>query len=277
MRSQAFILNKIDYMGRWFVNSVEYTINLLLMTYLSVRTAVFEQAQGFRTVFSVVSQQIYFTGWQALPLISALAVAAGSIVIMQSSFQLNFLGGQGQIGKLLIVIIVREIGPLLTALIVIARSGTAVASELGNMKVNNEIEALRSLGINPLSYIVFPRLMGGLLSVLCLSFYFVVIALMGGFFVTKLIHDMPINFFIVNIANAVEANDVVLFLVKNTFSGVIIFAVSCYQGLKVEHSPNEVPVATTKAVVNSIIYVVGFFVIATAIFYINELTRFGVI
>lgn len=277
MRGHLFILNKIDYLGRWCVHSFEYTCNLFLMTYLSFRTAFFEQAQGFKTIFSVVSQQIYFTGWQALPLISALALAAGSVVIMQSSFQLNFLGGQEQIGKLLIIIIVREIGPLLTALIVIARSGTAVASELGNMKVNNEIEALKSLGVNPLSYIVFPRIVGGLISVLCLSFYFVLIALVGGFFITKLIHDMPIDFFILNIANALEANDVILFLIKNTFSGLVIFAVSCYQGLKVEQSPNEVPIATTKAVVNSIIYVVGFFVIATIIFYINELTRFGVI
>jgi len=247
------------------------------MVYLSVRAAFIDQAQGMRDIVRVVSMQIYFTGYQAMPLITVLALATGSVVIMQSSAQLSFLGGSDMLGKLMLIIIVREVGPLLTALVVIARSGTAVASELGNMQVNKEVTALESMGINPLSYIVFPRLAGGVISVICLAFYFSVIALIGGFFVSRLAHDMSFAHYTFTLASSFEMNDVVMFLLKNTFSGVIIFTVCCYQGLLVQKSPHEVPQATTKAVVNSIIYVIGFNLIVTTLFYLKNLMDLGVV
>lgn len=271
------ILQQVDRWGLSVVNSVTYTVHVLRMIYLAVRAAVYDQAQGFRTVVSVVSAQIYFTGWQALPLISVMALASGSIVIMQSQAQLSLLGGGQMIGNLLVVIIVREISPLLTALIVIARSGTAVASELGNMRVNREIEALEVMGINPLSYVVFPRLVGGIISVVCLAFYFIVIALIGGFLVTRFVDDTPFSFYADSLANAFAAEDVILFLLKNLFSGAIIFTVSSYQGLLVRQSPHEVPQVTTKAVVNSVIYVTVFNLIVTTLFYLNELRKIGVL
>lgn len=267
----------IDRLGRTVTQNLEYTARVLLMVYLSVRATLRDQSQGLRTIFSVISAQIYFTGFQALPLISVLALASGGIVILQSSSNLNLFGGQGMIGNLLVVIIVRELGPLMTALVVIARSGTAVASEVGNMRANREIEALESMGINPLSYIVFPRLVGGVISVVCLAFYFILIALLGGFFLTKLLQDMPLSFYLNSLANAVAFEDLWLFVLKNSFSGMIIFVVSCYQGLSVKRSPTEVPVATTQAVVNSIIYVVVFNLTVTSLFYLSQLIKLGVI
>ncbi len=247
------------------------------MIYLSVRAAVYDQSQGLRTIFGVVSSQIYFTGWQAMPLITVLALATGGIIILQSSLQLSLLGGASMVGNLLVVVIVREVGPLVTALIVIARSGTAVASEIGNMRVNREIEALEAMGINPLSYIVFPRIVGGVISVLCLAFYFNVIALTGGFLVTRLLNDMPFKFYAVSLAQAIAIEDVGLFFLKNGFSGLIIFVVACYQGLLVKQSSHEVPQVTTKAVVNAIIYVTTFNLIVTLLFYLNQLIRLGVL
>lgn len=272
-----FFWRTIDGWGARVVGAVIYTTYVLRMIYLSARAAVFDQAQGLRTVLSVVSAQIYFTGWQALPLISVLALASGSIVIMQATAQLSLLGGGEMIGNLLVVIIVREIGPLLTALIVIARSGTAVASELGSMKVNREVEALEVMGINPLSYIVFPRLVGGIVSVLCLAFYFIFVALVGGFLVTRVVDSTPFSFYLDSLARAFAAEDVILFLLKNTFSGAIIFTVSCYQGMMVKNGPHEVPQVTTKAVVNSVIYVTVFNLIVTTLFYLSQLMKLGVI
>ncbi|MCB0392101.1 MAG: ABC transporter permease [Bdellovibrionales bacterium] len=247
------------------------------MSYLSVRAVILDETQGLRAILSVVSAQIYFTGFQALPIISVLALASGSIVIMQSNLQLNFLGGNEMIGNLLVVIIVREISPLLTALVVIARSGTAVASEIGNMRVNKEIEALESMSINPLSYIVFPRLIGGLISVMCLAFYFIVVSLIGGFIVTKLVHDMPLAFYLDSLAQAFAGEDVILFVVKNAFSGIFIFVICCYQGFSVKRSPHEVPQVTTRAVMNSILYVMGFNLTVTTLFYLNQLVKIGVL
>lgn len=277
MKAVSLLNSQLDYFGRKLISVFVYTSQVFLMVYLSFRATFLDQAQGLRSILSVVSAQIYFTGWQAMPIITVLALASGGIVIMQSSMQLSLLGGNEMIGKLLVVIVVREIAPLLTAMIVIARSGTAVASELGNMKVHREIDALESMGINPLSYIVFPRILGGVLSVVCLAFYFSFISLVGGFLVTKLVHDMPMSFYLNSLAQAFSKEDALLFLMKNSFSGTIIFVVCCFQGMLVQKSPHEVPQVTTKAVMNCIIYVIGFNLLTTVFFYLSQLRKFGLL
>lgn len=273
----AFYWVPIDSIGRRITDVLRYTWHVYLMVYLSIRAAIYDQSQGLRTVFSVVSSQIYFTGWQAVPLISVLAIATGSIIVLQSSMQLSLIGGASMLGNILLVVIVREVGPLLTALIVIARSGTAVASEIGNMRVNREIEALECMGINPLSYIVFPRIVGGVISVICLAFFFNVVALIGGFMITSLLHDMTFKFYVSSLAQALAIEDVGLFFLKNGFSGFIIFVVACYQGMLVKQSSHEVPQVTTKAVVNAIIYVTFFNMAVTTLFYLNQLMHLGLV
>ena len=271
----AFV--RVDSVGRAFISIFTYTVQVLLMVYLSVRAAVYDQAQGLRTVFTVVSAQVYFTGFQALPLISVLALATGAICVLESFAQLQLLGQSSMVGHLLITIIVREVGPLLTALIVVARSGTAVATEIGNMRANREIEALETMGINPLSYIVFPRLVGGTVSVVCLAFYFNIVALFGGFLAVSLAKDMPFTFYCDLLTNSITVDDIGMFLLKNTFSGLIIFVVCCYQGLTVRQSAHEVPAMTTKGVVNAIIYVVVFNLGISTLFYIRQLQGWGLI
>ena len=247
------------------------------MVYLSLRATILDQAQGFRTIVGVIASQVYFTGWQALPLVSALALTTGSVLVLQGLGNLTLLGGSEMIGSLLVVTLVREAGPLIVALVVVARSGTAVASEVGNMRANREIEALESMGINPLSFIVFPRIIGGVISVLCLSFYFNLVGTLGGFLLTKPLHDVPFTFFVDSLSKAFTIEDVFIFLLKNSFSGMIIFVVCCYQGLSVKKSPHEVPQVTTQAVVNSMIYVTVFNLSVTAFFYMNHLQKMGVI
>jgi phospholipid/cholesterol/gamma-HCH transport system permease protein len=271
------VVQRVENLGRQVINGFVYTLEVLLMVYLSIRAAMVDQAQGLRTVFSVVSSQIYFTGWQAMPLITVLAMASGGIVVLQSSTQLSIFGGSEMLGNLLVVLIVRELGPLITSLVVIARSGTAVASEIGNMRANREIEALESMGINPLSFIVFPRLVGGVISVVCLTFYFTLIALVGGYLLTRIIHDMPFSFYSASIIGALEVEDFGLFIHKTGFSGIMIFVICCYQGLLVQRSPTEVPQVTTRAVMNSIIYVTCFNLTVSALFYVNQLMKLGIL
>ncbi len=277
MQTKLSVFSFVDDQGRKVLSVLEYSKNIFMMIYLSIRAAIYDQAQGWRTVFNVVSAQIYFTGFQALPIISVLALASGGIVILQSTAQLSLVGGSSMLGHLLIAITVRELSPLLTALIVIARSGTAVASEIGTMRVNKEIEALEAMGINPLSFIIFPRVIGGIISVVCLGFYFNVVALMGGYLVTRVIQDMPFHYYVDSLSNALAFEDFALFLLKNTFSGAIIFVVSAYQGLLVKGSPHEVPQVTTKAVMNCIVYVVSFNITVTLLSYLSTLIRLGVI
>lgn len=276
MQARFLFLDFTDSVGHKAIGFLTYTRDILMMTYLSFRTTLFHQAQSTRTILSVVFSQVYFTGYQALPLISGLAVGVSSIVVMQSSSQFNLLGSSNLVGQLMVILIVREIAPLITALIVIARSGTAVTSEIGNMRVNREIEALEVMGINPLSFIVFPRLVGGMLSVVCLSLFFVYVAMAGGFIFSKFFLNMPLDFYIDSIMQVFTYEDVILFALKNIFSGGIIFTICCYQGLQVRQGSYEVPQVTTAGVVKSIIYVVGFNLVVTILFYLSRFVQMGI-
>jgi phospholipid/cholesterol/gamma-HCH transport system permease protein len=278
---QSLFLNPFlqlaDHLGSRITAGVSYSWELFLVLYISFRATLLQQSQSFRTIFGVVAAQIYFTGYQALPLITMLAFGSGTVVLMQSTSQFSFLGGSDLMGQLVVGILMREVGPLLTALIVIARSGTAVASELGNMKCNREIDALEVMGINPMSFIVFPRLLGGIVSVVCLAIYFVLVSIFGGMLIAKAVMGLPVGYYLDSLARAFTYQDVFMFLLKNIFSGAIIFVVCCHQGFQVKQGPHEVPQVTTKAVVNSIIYVICFNIFATVLFYLDQLSRMGVI
>ncbi len=266
----------VDRMGQKVFQNLHYIWRLFLMTYLSFRSTLVGRNQGWRTLYGVISAQIYFTGWQAMPLIGFLAVGSGALIALQAIMQMTFIGGVDAVGKFMVMIVVREVGPLLTALIVIARSGTAVASELGSMQVNKELDALRAMGINPMSFVIFPRLIGGVVSVLCLSFYFVSFSALSGAMVCRVIKGMPFDVFFTSLSQAADFSDIFVFFLKNLVGGLIIFAVCCYQGLQVERSPHEIPQVTTKAVVNSTVYILGFYMFLTLYFYLEYFTHLGI-
>lgn len=266
-----------DSIGLKLVKVIKYTLSVWTMVYVSIRTALTSRSQNFVEMLRVTSLQVYFTGVQGMPLIGMLALVSGTLTIVQASSQLSKVGGGAMLGNILVAVIIRELGPLITALVVVARSGTAVASELGTMKVNNEIEALESMGINPLSFIVFPRLVGGIISIVCMAFYFSVIAIMGGYLISQFVKPIAFVFFMDSITQAFTMADAGMFLLKNFFGGLMIFTISCHQGLLVRNSFTEVPQVTTKAVMNSIIYVVGFNALVSLGYYMQKLKELGIL
>ncbi len=272
------IIKLANRLGLKILNFFLFSFEICKMVYFTTKTSITRmREQSFIEILKVILAQIYFTGFQAMPLIGLLALITGSFAILQSVSQLSKLGGGEMLGNLLVVLIVRELGPLIVALVVIARSGTAVASEIGNMRVNSEITLLESVGINPLSYIVFPRIVAGVVSVVCLGFFFSMVALFGGYFLVNIIHPISFDFFSESIANAISGTDVLLFLLKNIFSGLIIFSVSCYQGMSVKSSFTEVPRMTTSAVMNSILYTVSFNSLVSLGVYLQSLKQLGIL
>ncbi len=265
------MLTMVDHLGKSFLDLHRSLRRIVVFTYLSFRCVLQLDPRSLRPILFTIVSQIYFTGFKALPLITFIALASGSIIVLQSTAQLQVLGSQEMMGNIMVVTIIRELGPLLTALIVIARSGTAVASELGTMKINKEVESLCSMSIEPLSFIVFPRIVGGVVSLICLSFYFNCTALVGGFVVGNLLGDLSFSFYVDVISQAIAPNDFVLNVFKNLTCGLIIFATASYQGMKVESGPHEVPMATTRSVVNSIMAVMAFNLSVTVIFFARAL------
>lgn len=248
----------MDGIGKFVFDWVGYLRDMCVFVYLSFRGVGQIKVRNLKPIFSTLISQIYFTGVNALPIITFMAIATGSIIMLQSTAQLSLFGSEEMMGNILIVTIIRELGPLLTAFTVIARSGSAVATELGYMQVHREVEALRAMSIEPMSFLVFPRILGGVISLICLAFYFNIIALGTGYIVGASVSDLSLSFYLETLSQALTPQAFMVNFIKNALSGLLIFSIATYHGLKVSGAPHEVPIASTSAVVNSIMAVMAF-------------------
>jgi phospholipid/cholesterol/gamma-HCH transport system permease protein len=217
--------------------------------------------------FRVLVMQILFTGIEALGITAAMALAIGAAInLIGSSLLAEF--GQGKLMyTILIVVIARELGPLLTAFIVIARSGTAIATELGGMAVGHEIEAYVAVGVNPISYLAAPRFLGVVVSIVVLDVYFNVFGLLGSFAVVQVLRPIGFDEYFRNLFAALTPGDLLSGFAKSLVFGVIISVVSLYRGFSVERSVTEVPVAGIRAVGSSFMLCIFADVVMTAIQY----------
>ncbi len=226
----------------WFLNELlRETLNIRSNRYVS---------------WNVVLRQILYTGYEALPLISFIALAVGGLIILQGYELLSTFGQGIWIHIILVTVVVNELSGILTALVVIARSGTAMATELGNMVVRREIALLRSFSISPISYLVVSRLFGVVASMLVLSIYFNVVAVLGGWMFSRLFSPIDFSSFMNDFFSVLRFSNLLISLLKSFLFGIIITITACYQGMSVHHASTEVPQRTIKAVVNSIFLII---------------------
>jgi len=212
---------------------------------------------------SVLYKQIYFTGIEAINKVSIIGILIGIVIITQVT---NIAGSDTiLIGKILTWTVVRELGPLFVAIIVITRSGTAVTSELASMKINREIESLRIMGINPVDYLIVPRIMGITLSVFILAFYFQILAIAGGLVFSSILWRIPFMYYLKGIFSALSISEIAVSLLKSLVFGLLISMVSSYQGFSVKASITEIPQAGIRAVMQSLFMVFIFDGIITLI------------
>jgi phospholipid/cholesterol/gamma-HCH transport system permease protein len=219
-----------------------------------------------RVVRRVLLTQIFYTGFQAVGLIGTIGVLLGATIVIQTKLMVPAADAT-LIGKVMIAVVLRELAPLITAIVVAGRSGTAIATELGNMKVSSEILALTSLGIDPPRFIVMPRLVAAIASVLLLMVYFAAVSLAGTAAVGIVLTNLGLESLQSGLSSAVTPYDLVLFLVKGMGLGTIVGWLCCHYGLEVKSSPTEVPQMASRAVVMSLLGCVAFNTLATALFY----------
>jgi len=218
--------------------------------------------------WAVITRQILFTGYEALPLIGLIALGVGGLIILQGYNLLSTFGQGIWLHRILVTVVVNELSGLITALVVIARSGTAMSTELGNMKVNREIALLQSFGISPNSYLVVSRVWGVLISMLVLTVYFNGIAVLGGWMFTRIFSPLGFLPFIYDFISVLSLSNLVMGLIKSLVFGLIISITACYHGLSVSHASTEVPQRTIKAVVNSIAAVIVADILITWLFWV---------
>jgi len=222
---------------------------------------------GFRAVFRVTTQQVYFTGLEALPFLGLLALLLGSTVIVQSLPQLQGVGAHALIGKILVISIVRELGPLVTAMVVITRSGTAMAAEMATNRVTGQVEVLEAMGVDIFHYLVVPRVLGGMISLFCMVVYFDVVALVGGFLVASTRLTMPFFLYLDYIFDSLARLDLYISLCKGILFGGVIALFSCYHGLRAQRAAYEVPMVARSGVIQSMFFVFVSSAIISALFY----------
>lgn len=242
----------IGWLGQRTIDGYLYLTDLSTHVFVTLRELLSPGRQGRWAALRVTLRQILFTGVDALPVISAIALMLGLIVITQAGTQLPKVGGEGLIGSIIVVVIIRELGPLLTAFIVIGRSGTAITTELGNMRVAQEITALELMGIRVSRYVVMPRVVAVVLSMLCLIFYFDAVAVLGGFIIARVKLTLPFHVFGQAVAQSLSLVDVLVTVAKGILFGTAVAVICCHHGLSVRSSYTEVPQQTTKAMINSV-------------------------
>ncbi len=234
-----------------FTETVHGLTAFALIT-LGVVATRFRHAQ--KLIHPLIRHQIHRAGIKLLPMVTFLGLALGLVIIGQTVSLLTRVGAVGYAGTAMVFVVVRELGPILAALLVLARVGTATVIELGTSRALGEVEALEALGIDPVHYLVMPRVIGLALSIFSLTVYLIITALLSGYLFAFL-QDVPLQLgeYFGQLANALRWQDFVLLALKTTSFGAIIAIVTCYQGLAQPLRIEDVAGATTRAVGQSVV------------------------
>ena len=203
-----------------------------------------------REYYRVLLLQIYYTFVQAIPLLILIGVGAGIAVSFQAKAGLAIAGDHSHFGKILVVILFREVCPLFASLLLITRSATAVSSELATMKVGLEIEALNVMGIPISEYILKPRIWAGTVSIFCMAFCLFLSSLFGAWLGSNITGYFPVEYLASSLTSSFFPEDIFFFFFKTTIIGALVMKIACNRGLSLNKASFEVPIVTNMAVVD---------------------------
>jgi phospholipid/cholesterol/gamma-HCH transport system permease protein len=202
---------------------------------------------GFRNIL----KQMEEVGVRSIPVVLITAVSTGMVLALQSHTGFKRFNAESLVGTVVALSMTRELGPVLTALIVAGRAGAAMAAELGTMRVTEQIDALSTMAANPIKYLVVPRLLAGMLMLPILTIFSDAIGIAGGYFVAVQVLDVNPVVYLRRTTDFLEYDDIYGGLLKAFVFGTIIATVSCYKGFNTEGGAEGVGKATTGAVVLS--------------------------
>jgi phospholipid/cholesterol/gamma-HCH transport system permease protein len=259
--------NMISALGRWTIKKIKGLLYAMGFFFQVItEAALFIRRK--QVAVKVLVMQIYFTGVKALSIISFIALALGVIIIIQGKTLLPQLGQGSLLYTILIIIITRELGPILTAFIVIARSGTAIAAEIGDMVVTHQIEAYLATGINPISYLIVPRFLGVTISLMLLTLYFNIVGLFASYLFTQIFSPMPFAEYFQKLMSTLQFSDIIISILKSFIFGVIISLVATHNALKVKTASTEIPQVVIRSVGQGFILCIVANVFVTLLYYI---------
>ncbi len=239
------------------------TLLLLFRTFLSLHALWFKKQETLR--------QMYIAGYKSLFVVSIVASFTGMIISLQTGLALKDFGQQDLIGQVIVVTLTREMSPFMTALILAAAVGSAMAAEIGTMTVSEEIDALEVMSIDPIKYLVLPRIVGFSLMVPILSIFATILGILGGSLVANTQLNVEYFTYFNTVIEVLKSKnglkDIWVGIFKAYIFGLTIASVSCRQGLDAKGGAIGVGIAVRQAVVTSFLLVIilGYFI--TALFY----------
>lgn len=214
------------------------------------------------TVFNLVEY-----GVNSLPIVGLICFLIGAIMAMQSAYQLARFGATQYIANLVGVAAMRELAPLMTAILLTGRSGSAIAAEIGTMKVAEEIDALEVMGLNPTKFLIVPKFLAMLIAIPCLTILATFIMILGGYVLSVFVLGVDSDLYLNNTARALQMKDFATGFTKSIFFAVVICWVGVYRGFQVEGGAEGVGKMTTSSVVTSIFVIILVDLVFTALFF----------
>jgi phospholipid/cholesterol/gamma-HCH transport system permease protein len=206
-------------------------------------------------------------GVRALPILSLITFFIGLILALQSGYELRKLGAMSYVASTVAISVTRELGPLITAILVIGRSGSAFAAEIGTMRITEEIDALETMAIEPVDFLVTPKFLAMIFMMPCLTIWANAMGILGGSLFGVAQADFTWERYMRSSLEALYLRDVAIGLIKSVMFGITIAAVGCYEGLSTRGGAESIGRSTTQSVVISIFLVIAVDLVFTAVFF----------
>jgi phospholipid/cholesterol/gamma-HCH transport system permease protein len=247
---------RVNEIGRSAVNATEdisVFLQMLGALFLAL-AAVLRRPRSLRLTSLVY--QLYKVGWQAIPIIVLITFLIGAIIAQQGIFHFRKFGADSYVVDMVGILVLRELGVLIVAIMVAGRSGSAYTAELGSMKMREEIDALSTMGLDPVEVLILPRIIALVCALPILSFVGSMAALYGGGLVAQFYGGMGPAIFIARLREAVSVTSFEVGIIKAPFMALAIGIVACSEGLRVKGSAESLGKQTTTSVVKSIFLVI---------------------
>lgn len=256
--------------GAATLDGLAYVGGLAKLGASAARAVVLDILERRRLAYGRAMHQAMVVGIGSLPILSLITFFIGTILALQSAYELRKFGAMQFVADAVAISVSRELGPLITAILVIGRSGSSFAAELGTMKVNEEIDALETMALDPVRFLVAPKLLAMLLMMPCLTIWADFMGFIGGSVFGIAQAGFTFKTYIVATLNALAMRDIITGLIKSLMFGLVITTVGCQEGLRTGLGAEEVGRSTTAAVVKSIFLVIMVDLVFTALFYFGS-------
>ena len=254
--------------------------------FCSAIASLFSKNRNFKTDSKNIIMQTFFTGVEIFPVLFVVATLFGTAVIIEVMTMMSKMGFSDIIGNMIVIVVIRELGPILTAFLIAGRSGSSLTTYIGSMVINSEVDALATMGVNPIRFLVMPGLIGGCIALFFMNIIFSATAIGFGFLATKgaiflsgnaLNLQLTWNYLSTEIIQAISISDFFFIILKPIVFGAIITTNACYQALNIPRDVRQLPKATSRSVIKSFLYIVCADVILSIFYFVDYMNNINTI